>query len=328
MISGFLMMSSRNIKMSISKSICILSLLTLLMGCGHTLEQTLQVRHNPLVYNSPKNTIAILPFADYSHGDDVNTSFYRNMAVIDSVTDKLEEKGYRVPVQEDVFSWMVEQDLIKVVNYDKYNKKDSNRKSSKLKQSENPLQAPGTHGLDKESLAAISSYFKVDYILRGRIIKYNIGQENTWSPMRKGIMPIFFSGSNRVMLGSTKTDTYDTINDLVLGYALGHAIGSSLDFPLDRFDADNYKTVNGLIGGSVGASLLANNFGNPPQAIVYLRIWIQDPKSGDVIWTNWAKVAVAPKSIFSNSEIDNLFESALDQAVSGIINDFSQAMEM
>ena len=82
---------------------------------------------------------------------------------------------------------------------------------------------------------------------------------------------------------------------------------------------------NTIVWGAIGAGLgnMAHNTGNIPQAVVQLRIWVQDAYNGNVVWTNRVDVKVSPQTVLADYQYDALFEAATEKAVSALINDFT-----
>ena len=69
---------------------------------------------------------------------------------------------------------------------------------------------------------------------------------------------------------------------------------------------------------------MAHNTGKIPQAVVQLRIWVQDAYTGNVVWTNRVDVKVSPQSVLADYQYDALFEGATEKAVSTLIEDFAR----
>jgi hypothetical protein len=67
---------------------------------------------------------------------------------------------------------------------------------------------------------------------------------------------------------------------------------------------------------------MANNSGRIDQAVVQMRVWIQEAATGNVVWTNRIKVAVSPESVFADAQYDTLFNSAIDKSVTSLIDNF------
>ena len=65
------------------------------------------------------------------------------------------------------------------------------------------------------------------------------------------------------------------------------------------------------------------SFGDVPQAVIQIRIWVQDAYTGNIVWTNRTNVEVSPQSVFADYQYDALFETATEKAVAGLMNDFA-----
>ena len=83
-------------------------------------------------------------------------------------------------------------------------------------------------------------------------------------------------------------------------------------------------TGNDIAWGLVGAGLgqMAYNAGRVDQAVVQLRIWVQEASTGNVVWTNRIQVQVSPESVFSDAQYDVLFDQAIEKGVSTLIDNF------
>jgi hypothetical protein len=83
---------------------------------------------------------------------------------------------------------------------------------------------------------------------------------------------------------------------------------------------------NTIVWGGIGAGLghMAHNTGKIPQAVVQLRIWVQDAYTGNVVWTNRVDVKVSPQTVLADYQYDALFEGATEKAVSTLIDDFAR----
>ena len=202
--------------------------------------------------------------------------------------------------------------------------------------SANPANAPGVHGLDKASIAKLGRNFKADYIVRGRIIEYNLQKEHTWELKKKGILPFIMGGTTQAAFGFAETEDYDNLNNIALWGLAGSILGYNLDSPFTPesttvtptatissgdANAQFWNTVTwGFVGGS--AAHLVNHSGQTPEAIVQLRIWVQDSATGEVIWTNRAEVKVAPESIYGDKRSNEMFKTAVNRATTLLVDDF------
>jgi outer membrane protein OmpA-like peptidoglycan-associated protein len=71
---------------------------------------------------------------------------------------------------------------------------------------------------------------------------------------------------------------------------------------------------------------LAHHSGRIPQAVVQLRIWVQDAYTGNVVWTNRVDVKVSPESVLADYQYDGLFEKATEKAINTLIDDFAHVV--
>ncbi|MCI5163845.1 MAG: hypothetical protein D3917_17895, partial [Candidatus Electrothrix sp. AX5] len=88
-------------------------------GCGKNTVETLMVPAQVAPNGRGKNmSVVILPFADYSNGNNIASAFRRNILVTESLTDNLTSNSFRLTVQEDVFQYLLEQKIISTAPYD------------------------------------------------------------------------------------------------------------------------------------------------------------------------------------------------------------------
>ena len=67
---------------------------------------------------------------------------------------------------------------------------------------------------------------------------------------------------------------------------------------------------------------MAYNGGKVDQAVVQMRIWVQEAATGNLVWTNRVRVQVSPETFFADSQYDALFNSAIEKSVSSLIDNF------
>jgi hypothetical protein len=314
-------------------------------GCGQTVVETLNVPQSAAP-DAPGqgSTIVILPFADYSYGNDVASSHRRNMKVTESLTDRLVLNGFGLPVQEDVFEYMVGHNIIDVKAYEdksstSLNNELTNDWSNSMKKEiryyigqqqtekdNKSVASPGTHGLNKDTVAKLGRAFKADYILRGRILEYKTRQDVTWEPWRKGILPFVVTGTSQLLYGVADSANYDEWNNTISGGIWGAAIGDDGHWPYDSDEIlqGSVASKNSILWGALGMGLgkMAYNSGKIDQAVVQLRVWVQDAASGEVIWTNRIRVQVAPETVYADHQYDALFDTAIDKGVTSLVDNF------
>ena len=320
----------------------------MLMGCGQTVVETLHAPNLPRT-NAPGTgqTIIILPFADYTSADTMAGAYRRNLAVTEALTDRLVSNGFTMAVQEDVFGYLVAEDIISVVSYDGNNTESlsaelDNEWSDVM---QNELQryiqlqkrhsdrtvsgSPGTHALTQTEIAKMGRKFNADYIVRGRILEYKTRQEATWAPWKKGILPFIYGSTNRVLNGFASSDAYDERNEALTGMLVGGIIGyNNATWPWEHgetfFGMMEEGSANTITWAGVGAGLgmATHSSGQIDQAAVQMRIWVQEAATGNVIWTNRVRVLVSPQSVFAYKQYDTLFNLAIEKGVDSLVNHF------
>lgn len=285
------------------RHLLICALAVTLGGCGTTVDESLKI---PSVSrrNIGDNKIAIiLPFADYTYADNIESAYRRNLFINECVTDYLVGLGFHIPVQDDVYLFLSQQNIINLQSYDKkktatvdyeLDKEWSNSMKTILRGYVNYAQKDSnasvdaeTNGLTNQEIIKIGRHFSADYIVRGRIIQFKNRQDPTWAFWKKGMLPFFVGIDKQFMIGQTSIDKYDGLD------------------PLDPYSDEKVT------------------FGDVPQAVVQVRIWIQDAYTGNVIWTNRNDVKISPTSFWADYQYDNLFETATEKAVASLMDDFA-----
>ena len=91
-----------------------LALLVSGCGSGHSVTGTLHIPDAPAAgaVCATDKTVVLLPFADYSSGDDVLSVYERSRSVTESLTDKFAGKGFKMPIQEDVTRYLVDASIM------------------------------------------------------------------------------------------------------------------------------------------------------------------------------------------------------------------------
>ncbi|MDD2468990.1 MAG: hypothetical protein PHI97_33895 [Desulfobulbus sp.] len=275
-------------------------------GCGTTVDKSLKVAPESRTIVGDDRTAVILPFADYTNANNLESAFRRNMFVNESIIDHFVRLGFHLPVQEDIFQYLAQQNIINVIAYNPQKTKSleyemgkewspamketlqgyidyAQRAETNSEEGNDAL----THGLNGQEIVKIGRHFSADYIVRGRIIQYKDRLDPSGAIWKKGVLPFFVGGTKNVLLGKAMPQSYDS---------------------LDSMDSDWQSMVS---------------FGEVPQAVVQLRIWVQDAYTGNVVWTNRVNVQVAPASFFADYQYDNLFETAVEKAVTSLMDDFA-----
>ncbi len=282
------------------------ALAMLVGGCGTTVKESLKVAPPTKVNVGDNRAVVVLPFADYSYADNLETAYRRNMFINECIIDHFVRLGFHLPIQEDVFYFLADQNIINVSSYNpertssiqlEMEKDWSPSMKTVLQGYINSTQAQGqqseigenslTHGLNNQAIVKIGRHFSADYIVRGRIIQYKDRLDPSGALWKKGTLPFFVGGTKNILIGKATPQQYDSSN--------------SLDS-----DWKDFQTI-----------------GDVPQAVVQIRIWVQDAYTGNIVWTNRANVEVSPQSFFADYQYDALFETATEKVVATLMNDFA-----
>ncbi len=325
-------------------------LMGIMAGCGQTTIETLKVPAK-VATNVPGKgmTVVILPFADYSYADNLESAYRRNLSITEALTDQLVSNGFNLPVQEDVLHYLVAEKIIDIAAYDEggttslsYELNDgdwSGAMKNKIQDYINMQHAekdktvdatPGTHALSQEAIVKIGRKFGANYVIRGRILEFKTRQEHTWAPWKRGIIPFAMGTTSQVAFGFADSDKYDDWGHVVAGGTMGAIIGYNVEGPWTRDSSSGFMgTENGvgantLFWGAAGAGVghLASNSGRLDQAVVQMRMWVQDAYTGNVVWTNRIDVKVSPKTVLADNQYDALFNRAIDKGTATLVTNF------
>lgn len=324
----------------------------LISGCGQTTVETLKVPTEAAPNAAGKGmTAVILPFADYSYADDLESAHRRNMTITEALTDQLVSNGFNLPIQEDVFHYLVNEEIISLAPYDEgrntslsYELLDQDWSGVMKEHIQNYINmqnagkhqtvaaSPGTHGLTQQAVVKIGRKFGADYIIRGRILEFKTRQEHTWAPWKRGIIPFVIGSTNQIAFGFADSDRYDEWGHMITGGTMGAIIGYNAEGPWttgsshDGFmGVENGIGANTLLWGAVGAGIgsMSRHGGRVDQAVVQMRIWVQDAYSGNVVWTNRVDVKVSPESVMADRQFDTLFDQAINKATTSLMANFA-----
>ncbi len=232
-----------------------------LFGCsGGVVTRTIAPSPTPNVKFVPaENTVvmsdirkvAIFPFADYSHQQDhlgIN-AWGGNIKILEEITDHLVAHGLSVVIQEDVNTLLVDQDIIRPIDKEKYlihgtfeEVQDTNviigspehelanyqhspdmtdeiisvikreKRKKKRQKSKSPVLQGATVGLSREKVIDVAQILDADLIIRGRILDYGLKDVGTLNPFYRGFVPVAIDSVKDLFFGAT--DSYGYENDL------------------------------------------------------------------------------------------------------------------
>ncbi|MBU1567990.1 MAG: hypothetical protein KJ630_20490 [Proteobacteria bacterium] len=319
----------------------------MLMGCGQTVVETLHVPDSPSPIASGRGqSIIILPFADYTSSEDLAGAYRRNLSITEALTDRLVANGFSMTIQEDVFGYLVDENIINVANYEGNNTESLSAELGgdwsdvmqnelqryiqlqKMHSEKTVSGSPGTHAITPNAIAKMGRRFNADYIVRGRILEYKTRQEATWAPWKKGVLPFINGGTNRILNGFASSDAYDERNEALTGMLLGGIIGyNNTSWPWNDGKtffgmADGTANTVTWMGAGAGLGMVSHSSGQVDQAAVQMRVWVQEASTGNVIWTNRVRVLVSPETVFADKQYDTLFNKAIEKGVDALVNHF------
>lgn len=315
----------------------------LLSGCGQLVSEKLTVSQSATAPECPiSRRLVILPLADYSYFGDADIALQRNLAIMENLTDKLVSNGFQMPIHEDLLKYLADQNIIQLKAYGsdagttKHIEKELRSNWSSLmkdelakliaeEQDKNSTGSfTGTNALDPKTLAKIANDFNVGYVMRGRIVKFEMENENTWNPLKKGILPIIIGGTDRTLFGVARSENYDVLNQMAVGATYGSVANRTYANSINA--APSVSSSTAALAGA-GVALLSSQSGRTNRAVVELRLWVQSPDSGDVIWTNRAEVKVKPQTMFADTDPGGLYKIAVERAVAALVDDFVSKTE-
>ena len=334
--------------MNYSRYLLYVLLALLVSGCGQTVQESIKVQPAMKSTAGGDKSIVILPFADYSEADDLESAYRRNLYVTENLTDQLVSNSFHLPVDEDVFRYLSSQNIIKVIAYEETKtshleeelksewsslmKKQLQRyiDQTQYESQDKPvMQSPGTHGLTQQEVVKIGRHFGADYILRGRIIEYKTREDPSWNPLKRGVLTFVAGTTSRLAYGNAASDQYDLTGYMLAGAVWGGILGGNASWP---WNDNNTTSILGISGGDDANTIFWGGAGSEfgrvahdskaEQAVVQLRIWVQDAYTGSVVWTNRVDVKVSPESVLADSQYDALFESATEKAITTLVDDF------
>ncbi len=347
----------------------------LLSGCGQKVKESVQAIDSTTIRNPyPCPKIVMLPFADYSSGKHVDDSLRRQVKIQNAIMHKLASKGFYTPVEEDVVQYLIDLGVITLIEGPSVDSartrrhfyrelgtgwsKDMEKAIKDVLLSNEMANRPQEEfkinriGLNKNVVKQIGEYFDADYILRGRIVEYEVREGQALNPLQKGILPFFFDWTSATVFGVAQSDQYDLWQDLAIGGAMGAGLGSQANTPFNgpseskkvvgshpRFahivseTSGGYKhsaAYNAGVWGAAGmaAAYLAAKGGHVPKAVVQISLALQDPETGEVVWANRVEKEVEPVSMWADTTDRTQMDVAVEAATKKLIEDLTNTLAL
>ncbi len=347
----------------------------MLSGCGQKVKESIKaIDSTTIQYTYPCPKIVMLPFADYSSGKHVDDSLRRQIKIQNAIVHKLASKGYYVPVEEDVVQYLIDLGVITLIEKPSINSaktrrnfyrelgsgwsEEMNREIKQVLLQNELANGPNEEfkinriGLNKNVIRQIGHYFDADYILRGRIVEYELREGQNLNPLQQGILPFFFDWTSATIFGVAQSEEYDLWQDLAIGGVMGAGIGSQGNTPFNsprksskvvgshpRFAQIVTETSGGYehsaaynagVWGAVGmaTAYLAAKGGHVPKAVVQISLALQDPETGEVVWANRVEKEVEPVSMWSDSSDRTQMDIAVEEVVKTLLEDLTNTLAM
>ncbi len=306
--------------------------------------------------------VAVFPFADYSHQQDALRAelWGGNIKILEEVTDYFVAQGITVAIQEDVNTLLVDNEVIKPLasqnlsygsggddkravrskligtpEYDLVNVEHSDDMRQEIINviksdmalefaEEPPVQTPilqgASVGLSREMVQHLGNELGADLIIRGRIIEYGFKSVDTYNPLKRGFLPVLYEPVKDALFGAPSGKEYETGLDPVdysqLGQGLGFLFGQ-------KTQDDVVGTWDVLMDNSFGT--IANLYPRKKQvsSIVQIRMYAQDVKTGDVIWSNRVETEYTPRSnqAFNTKHPKTMFDKNIERGVKLLMDD-------
>jgi len=344
-------------------------------GCGQKVRDSVKPVDTTTIENpTPCAQIVMLPFADYTAGKAPDDSLRRQIKIQSAIAESLAHDGYYVPVEEDVVQYLIDLGIIQLIETPAIESKRTRTTlfremgtgwSDDMKQHiqnvllQNELtnvaeeKLKMSHiGLNRGTVRQIGKYFGADFILRGRIVEYEIREGKILNPLQQGILPFFFDWTSATIFGVAQSEQYDLWQDLALGGAMGAGLGSMANTPFNSPESST-KTVgshprfahtvtttsggyehsaayNAGVWGAAGmaAAYLAAKGGHVPQAVVQISLALQDAKTGKVVWANRVEKQVEPKSMWADPSNRTQMDRAIEEAAKALAGDLTRTLAM
>ncbi len=285
-----------------------------LFGCsGGMLQQNISPSPTPNVSFVPEENsvvlsgirkVAILPFADYSHQQNSMgiDSWGGNIKIIEEITDHLVAHGITVAIQEDVNTLLVDNDIIRPIDKERYliygtvepednayqtigtaeyelanyehsidmtseimNIISRENRKKKAALSKTPVIQGTTVGLTREKVVELSQILGVDVVLRGRIIDYGYKDIGTINPLYRGFVPVVIDSVKDLLFGVSGAYGYEDDLEDIESILMGASMGYIIGNNV--VDTDTSRSSVG-IGGRRSTSRRSHDDNAPEGAAI------------------------------------------------------------
>lgn len=199
-----------------------------------------------------------------------------------------------------------------------------------------------TVGLSREMIKELGEQLGVDLIVRGRIIEYGFKEIDTYNPLQRGFLPVLIEPMKDVLFGATEAKKYESdLEDVnYLQLKKGEGVGFLLD---QRTEDEDFSRVGEAVGYLFGQkteddvestwdAMMEHSFGTISNlytrkkrvsSIVQIRVYVQDVRTGDVLWSNRVETEYVPTTgvSFNSKHPKNMFDRNIKRCVKLLMDD-------
>ena len=299
-------------------------LLAVCVSCGQSVKETVKPAV-PVTAAGQFKRVVIVPFADYTPASSLENQCRRNTLVLEAMQDELYRNGFISAAEEDVVKYLVDKGVIQTPKSRSNSYRTASLEqemlgawSSQMKEElqdviyEDMTASSGDSGneapiaFNNQILTDLAGTFGADYVVRGRIIEFRNDTQDSFNPLRTGIIPFVFKVGQRTHFGVAESEQYEFI---------------------DKDAIENYSKLRDLFwgAGQFATGLIGDKQGQAPGVTIQIRAFVQDAKTGQVVWLNRAETCTLPRTIYADPDERLLVSEGIQQAVSSLIKDFAAA---
>ena len=190
-----------------------------------------------------------------------------------------------------------------------------------------PVLQGASVGLTREMVKYLGEEMGADLIIRGRIIEYGYKEVNTYNPLKRGFLPVLYEPIKDVFLGAPEPDRYETDlgepYDSRFGYGLGFWLG-------EQTRKDVTGAWDTLMHNSFGLVAELHPRKKDVSTIVQLRMYAQDVKTGDIIWSNRVETEFNPNTgmNFKSKHPKTMFDRNIKRGVQLLMDDLFSCISL
>jgi hypothetical protein len=264
-----------------------------LSGCSKT-RLNHSITPNPPTSSTASDAanIVLMPLADYSSGINSDEENRRQMKILSSLSSHFNQIGMASIIQEDVNLFLDERGIQAKGKMDNFEDsawtKDTVMLTKEIFNTSKEKEGNFNTGLTKKDIREIGRNFNAAYLLRGRIIEYEVRKGNSLIPWRVGAIPFVLDGAGSAVLGSSSSanDNFKTSGN-----------------PLRAFSS--------MLGGELS------------EAVLQLQLVLQETDTSRVVWSNRMEVEATPWSVINDPRERKLMDEAIDETVKMLVTDMA-----